>query len=253
MKQSDLFDVRLEENEKMGIAAQIAYYNARWPNFEFGNTLELERCTGILDRLCSTGLLHPRICDFGCGAGWLSAILGLFGPTIGVDLSDAGMRSASERFPHVQYEAANIFEWAHERNYFDVVVSQEVIEHVEDQAAFVQVACDLLKPGGYLILTTPNASAFNAMPMEARKAWSNQPIENWIDRRQLKDLLRPRFEEIQISTIITGMGTAGLHRIVNSHKVAMIWGYLGLGGFWRKTTYRLGYGLHLIASARKPA
>ncbi|MBL0928076.1 MAG: class I SAM-dependent methyltransferase [Phycisphaerales bacterium] len=39
---------------------------------------------------------------------------------------------------------------------FDVVYSTEVIEHVESHRNFVTEACRVLKPGGWLVLTTPN-------------------------------------------------------------------------------------------------
>jgi len=39
---------------------------------------------------------------------------------------------------------------------FDVVYSTEVIEHVEGHRNFVTEAARVLKPGGYLVLTTPN-------------------------------------------------------------------------------------------------
>ena len=41
-------------------------------------------------------------------------------------------------------------------NHFDVVVSQEVIAHVPDQAAYLEKAADVLRRDGYLIITTPN-------------------------------------------------------------------------------------------------
>jgi len=39
---------------------------------------------------------------------------------------------------------------------FDVVLSMEGIEHFENQAAFVRECARVLRPGGWLVLTTPN-------------------------------------------------------------------------------------------------
>jgi hypothetical protein len=47
-----------------------------------------------------------------------------------------------------------------------------VIEHVEEQARYVEVAYNLLKPGGRLILTSPNSHAVAAMPPQSQ---SHQP------------------------------------------------------------------------------
>jgi len=43
-----------------------------------------------------------------------------------------------------------------ENQSFDVVIATEVIEHLPSHAAFIQEAARLVKPGGHLILTTPN-------------------------------------------------------------------------------------------------
>jgi len=45
---------------------------------------------------------------------------------------------------------------------FDVVLSMEGIEHFQDQAAFVNECARVLRPGGHLVLTTPNALTLSA-------------------------------------------------------------------------------------------
>ena len=43
---------------------------------------------------------------------------------------------------------------------FDVVILSEVLEHVIDQKRCVQEIYRVLKPNGYLMLTTPNSGGF---------------------------------------------------------------------------------------------
>ncbi len=42
-------------------------------------------------------------------------------------------------------------------NTFDAIISLQVIEHINDDIEFIAEAYRVLKPGGFLILTTPNA------------------------------------------------------------------------------------------------
>jgi 2-polyprenyl-3-methyl-5-hydroxy-6-metoxy-1,4-benzoquinol methylase len=51
---------------------------------------------------------------------------------------------------------------------FDVVVAVEVLEHVEEDATFVQNVSRLLKPGGVFVMTTPNGD-FLATPYPDHK------------------------------------------------------------------------------------
>jgi len=232
---------------------QIEYYNTRWSSFSYANGLELERCTAILSHVIETGLVYPRVCDLGCGAGWLSGVLGCFGPTFGMDLSDAAMRSAAERFPYVQFHARDVFQWNSPKEHFDVVVSQEVLEHVGDQAGYLSIAHAILRPGGYLILTTPNARTMNAMEESRRKSWSDQPLENWVTSAQLRSLLlRAGFRDICISTIILGPGSSGIYRVINSCKLQKLAFLFGIGGIWKRASLRAGYGLHFVIRGRKP-
>ena len=51
------------------------------------------------------------------------------------------------------------------RGYFDIVVAGELIEHVRNAGRFLDAARESLRPGGVLIVTTPNAlRCFNWLP-----------------------------------------------------------------------------------------
>ena len=102
---------------------------------------------------------------------------------------------------------------------FDVVVSQEVLEHVDEQALYLQLAANLLRDKGFLILTTPNKYTMMAMPEPQRTWWSNQPLENWLTPAEVRILLEKNFEDVHLNTIIFGMGSGGSYRAVNSAKL----------------------------------
>lgn len=233
------------------IDLQRQFYNDRWHDFTFANRLKLERCIAILEALRSTRIREPRIIDLGCGSGWLASILGVFGPTTAVDLSDVAIDEAQKRYSHVNFYQADIMNWEYPEEAFDIAVSQEVIEYVEDQDRYLRIARGLLRTGGFLILTTPNARTFYALPEEVRKAWSNQPIENWISIAELRKLLKPHFDILHISTIIPGYGVKGSYRFVNSQRFYHVLKLLRLHNTFDWARLKAGYGLHTIAVAQK--
>ena len=235
------------------VEQKAAFYDQRWSDFAYANRLKLERCCAILTGLANTKLSEPAIVDLGCGAGWLSAIVGNFGPTTGVDLSYGAIADAAVKYPYVQFMHADILNWDYPKNAFDVVISQEIIEHVEDQKQYIDIANGLLNDGGYLILTTPNARTMHALSEEARKTWTNQPIENWLTISQLRALLEERFEIVSVTTIILNVGTAGSYRLVNSERLRGLLAKVGLLSMFNSLRGRLGYGLHTVVVAKKKA
>jgi 2-polyprenyl-3-methyl-5-hydroxy-6-metoxy-1,4-benzoquinol methylase len=237
---------------KPNLEEQEGYYTGRWNTFSYANNLDLQRVAAILDVLARIGFeAPPAICDLGCGAGWATGIFGMFGKTTGVDLSDTAR--ASERYPHCTFVSANILEWDAPQATFDVAMSVEVIEHIERplQAKYLGIAHRLLKPGGHLILTTPNGDTMRAMP-QGGKEWSHQPIEDWLNPSELRHLLEQGFTVESVDSIISGMGRKGSYRLMNSAKVDGLMQSVGVGNAWERLRLRSMYGLHLVAHAQKP-
>jgi cyclopropane fatty-acyl-phospholipid synthase-like methyltransferase len=235
------------------IQRQREYYDKRWPQERFANSLQAARCAAIVGALSSIDVKEPRILDFGCGSGWLSCILSQFGPTTAVDLSDYAIREASKKFPWVRFFQGNILEWneTSKLGEFDVIVSQEVIEHVSDQDQYLRIAHTLLKGGGYLLLTTPNTQTFAAMSDEMRQSWSDQPFEEIPPIPKLKSFLKKYFEIREMTTIIPGCGVKGLYRIASSYKLRRWLEMVGLGRIFESASLRAGFGLHVFVIARK--
>jgi 2-polyprenyl-3-methyl-5-hydroxy-6-metoxy-1,4-benzoquinol methylase len=240
-----------KESQVSDIGLQSQYYDRHFQDFEYANSLQLERAFSILEALWRSEIPSPRILDFGCGPGWLTNVLASFGPTVGVDLSASSIAAAQRRYPVPQFEASDIFQWHRPAGSFDVVVSQEVLEHVADQRRYLDRAADLLRDQGRLILTTPNARTMMAMPPDSRKAWTDQPIEDWRTMDELRELLAVRFTDIHLETITFGMGEAGSYRLVNSAKLASLMSGLGLSRWFERWRSRKGYGLHIVATAQK--
>ncbi len=232
------------------IEEQAKFYDRRWSNFGFPNRLQLIRMVKILEYLSHVPS-YTEVCDLGCGAGWASGVIGHLANVLGVDLSDVD--DARRRYPHCKFITADILDWDHPRSRFDVVVSQEVIEHIPypRQIEYLRVAHGLLRPGGHLILTTPNKRTMNAISSGGR-SWSDQPIEDWLDRRTLlRKLENAEFKVVRQTSIILGVGNLGAYRIINSAKVNNALRVMGGRDLWRRTFCAAGFGLHFVVLAQK--
>ncbi|MEO8748306.1 MAG: bifunctional 2-polyprenyl-6-hydroxyphenol methylase/3-demethylubiquinol 3-O-methyltransferase UbiG [Rhodanobacter sp.] len=117
------------------------------------------RLAYIAERLDLYGV---RIADVGCGGGLLSEALARAGAQVtGIDLSTQVIEVARlhlhESNLHVDYRVQSSAELATaEPAVFDAVCCMELIEHVPDAAALVRDLAALIKPGGWLFMSTLN-------------------------------------------------------------------------------------------------
>ncbi len=110
----------------------------------------------VADLLREVGPRPGRLYDVGCGTGGLSEVLRpWFSEYVGVDIARyPGFPEAPwARFVQADLNAPP---YALPDGEADVVVSVETIEHLENPRALLRELRRLLKPGGLLILTTPN-------------------------------------------------------------------------------------------------
>lgn len=99
--------------------------------------------------------------DVGCGDGRVAQIMGerLGIAFYGVDISKKGVELAKKI--GVKAKVADLSsKIPFEDNYFDLVISTEVLEHVTDPDTFLKEIYRVLKPSGKLLLTTPNLSSW---------------------------------------------------------------------------------------------
>lgn len=104
-----------------------------------------------------------KILDFGCWKGTQTYSIGQLGcdEVIGVDIRQSDIDIANDFFKlqNITYEVRDIFKNKFSSNYFDCIVFTEVIEHVENPIDYLREFWRILKPGGFLILSTPNATS----------------------------------------------------------------------------------------------
>ena len=96
------------------------------------------------------------VLEVGCGYGYLTYALAKEGFEVtGIDISENAIKSAKENFgDHFSNESMK--ELANRNIKYDLIISTEVIEHVDEPNTFFSDCVSLLKPNGKIFLTTPN-------------------------------------------------------------------------------------------------
>jgi SAM-dependent methyltransferase len=94
-----------------------------------------------------------KLLDIGCGTGWLADH---FPDYTGIDGSPEAVRIASERGRNViRGDLADALPFAAEC--FDACVLKDVLEHVGDPVALVREVQRVLRPGGLVFASSPDA------------------------------------------------------------------------------------------------
>lgn len=79
-----------------------------------------------------------------------------------VDQSYTARDIVLSRAPQINYKLSDVVDLPYEDDVFDVVIAGEIIEHIEDPAAFCQELLRVTKPGGYVTLSTVDTHCENA-------------------------------------------------------------------------------------------
>lgn len=133
------------------------------------------------------------ILDLGCGDGYFTAALKNRFPgsvVIGADYYLRAIRFARIMTNDAPFVASSAIDLSFKKESFDAVFLLDVIEHLQKedrQKALLQV-CELLRPGGKIIITVPS-NKFPVIPMHY----------SHFDAKGLQDLIRRYFEAVTIS------------------------------------------------------
>src|ERR671932_1378084 len=100
-------------------------------------------------------LQGKRILDIGCGLGMYVEKFRNFSDRVyGVDVDSDKVAQASQRLPNIVEAPGEALPFPDES--FDVILLNEVIEHVDDDRATIREAYRCLAPGGQIIIYAPN-------------------------------------------------------------------------------------------------
>jgi len=122
------------------------------------DSLRIKRMTGIINQLNPK---ESNILDIGCHDGtFLSLVKNRDNNFYGLDANDwAVSESKKKGFDIQQFFFDDKTKLPFENEFFDVVIAGEIIEHIYDTDFFLAEIRRLLKPGGKLLISTPNIAS----------------------------------------------------------------------------------------------
>ncbi len=102
------------------------------------------------------------VLEAGCGEGYgADLIADVARHVIGLDYDETAVKHVRARYPRVEMRHGNLAELPLSGGAVDVIVNFQVIEHLWDQGQFVAECLRVLRPGGVLLMSTPNRITFS--------------------------------------------------------------------------------------------
>ncbi|GAA3243749.1 class I SAM-dependent methyltransferase [Pseudonocardia petroleophila] len=102
------------------------------------------------------------VLEAGCGEGYGADLLaGVARRVVGLDYDAPTAAHVARRYPRVDVARTNLVALPVRDGAVDAVVSLQVVEHLWEQERFLRECLRVLRPGGALLLSTPNRITFS--------------------------------------------------------------------------------------------
>lgn len=131
------------------------------------------------------------VADVACGEGYGSHLLAQTAQSvIGVDVDEKTIAHAKARYaaPNLEFVQADALSLPLDTDSVDVVVSFETIEHLQDHDGLLTEFKRILRPDGYLILSSPDKASYSD-----QTGYDNPFHEKELYREELEALLAKHF------------------------------------------------------------
>jgi ubiquinone/menaquinone biosynthesis C-methylase UbiE len=140
------------------------YDGREWTSEEMRPVLErLMQSLPSRARACLQMVEGDVVLDVGCAAGFFAYhIARKASKVVAIDTLETSIEIAKDFFslPNIDFLVGDLFQMKFPSNSFDCVLFLETIEHVQNPIAFLREFHRLLKPRGFLIISTPNALSY---------------------------------------------------------------------------------------------
>lgn len=102
-----------------------------------------------------------KVLDVGCAYGFMLERFPDSFDKFGVDVSEYAINIAKNRLPSVAFTVSNVEDsLPFQKESFDIIICNDVLEHLENPAVALENIKRVLKKGGILYINTPNLNSF---------------------------------------------------------------------------------------------
>ena len=151
-------------------------------------------------KYCIPFVRGKRVLDYGCGTGYGTSLMSEHCTQItGIDISLEAVSYAESHFSapnlsYLQIKPAEIAPLPFPDSSFDVVLSFQVIEHVQDISAYLREIDRVLTEDGRVVIATPDRSA---RLFSFQKPWNVWHLREY-SQKQLEDTLSEYFSDVHV-------------------------------------------------------
>ncbi|MCH9640217.1 MAG: class I SAM-dependent methyltransferase [Actinomycetia bacterium] len=116
----------------------------------------------VVYRRLADRCIDRDVLEAGSGEGYGADLIAeVARQVIGLDYDESAVAHVRARYPRIDMRQGNLAELPLPTASVDVVVNFQVIEHLWDQGQFVAECFRVLRPGGVLLISTPNRITFS--------------------------------------------------------------------------------------------
>ena len=159
-----------------------------------------------------------RVFEDGCGVGeYLARLAPGAAQAVGLEIELPRARAARQKAPQVVCGAGEALPFP--GGWFDLALSHEVLEHVQDDRLAVAEIVRTLRPGGRLVLFVPNRGypfETHGIYWRGRYHFGNIPLVNWLPRRW-RDRLAPHvriYTRRDLERLFAGLSVRWVQRTI---------------------------------------
>lgn len=143
-----------------------------------------------------------KMLELGCAYGYFLEMARSDWEVTGIDISEPATSACADRFPGSVY-CGDLLTAELPRSHYDWVVAWDTIEHLDKPREYMARCLELLRPGGYLALTTGDVSSWSARLFGRRWRLLTPPSHlTFFSRTGMRKLLRMAgFTQICFDTV----------------------------------------------------